>query len=70
MRRLSRPGRWSVGGVDRLALLVTESGAECWVLRVNVAQPAVQVRQSFLRKATPCWSLASGWLSPDPERDA
>ena len=37
VRRLSRPGRWSVGGVDGLALQVTGSGARSWVLRVSVA---------------------------------
>ncbi len=37
VRRLSRPGRWSVGGVDGLALQVTESGARSWVLRLSVA---------------------------------
>jgi len=31
--RLVRPGRWSVGGVDGLALQVTPSGAQSWVLR-------------------------------------
>ena len=36
VRRLSRPGRWSVGGVDGLALQVTESGARSWVLRLSV----------------------------------
>jgi len=33
IRRLTRPGRWSVGGVDGLALQVTPSGAQSWVLR-------------------------------------
>ena len=33
VRRLIRPGRWSVGGVDGLALQVTQSGAQSWVLR-------------------------------------
>ena len=33
VRRLVRPGRWSVGGVDGLALQVTQSGAQSWVLR-------------------------------------
>ena len=33
VRRLSRAGRWSVGGVDGLALQVTPSGAHSWVLR-------------------------------------
>jgi len=37
VRRLSRPGRWSVGGVDGLALQVTASGARSWVLRISVA---------------------------------
>ena len=37
VRRLSRPGRWSVGGVDGLALQVTGTGARSWVLRVSVA---------------------------------
>lgn len=36
VRRLSRPGRWSVGGVDGLALQVTESGARSWVLRLTI----------------------------------
>jgi integrase len=31
------PGRWSVGGVDGLALQVSASGARSWVLRVTVA---------------------------------
>lgn len=33
VRRLNRPGRWSVGGVDGLALQVLHSGARSWVLR-------------------------------------
>jgi integrase len=33
VRRLSRAGRWSVGGVDGLALQVSPSGAQSWVLR-------------------------------------
>jgi integrase len=37
VRRLSRPGRWSVGGVDGLALQVTPAGARSWVLRLRVA---------------------------------
>lgn len=37
VRRLVRPGRWSVGGVDGLALQVTATGARSWVLRVPVA---------------------------------
>ena len=37
VRRLTRPGRWSVGGVDGLALQVTESGARSRVLRLRVA---------------------------------
>lgn len=36
VRRLTQAGRWSVGGVDGLALQVTESGARTWVLRVTV----------------------------------
>jgi integrase len=35
VRRLMRPGRWSVGGVDGLALQVTKSGARSWVLRIT-----------------------------------
>ena len=34
VRRLKLPGRWSVGGVDGLALQVTASGARSWVLRL------------------------------------
>jgi len=34
VRRLTRPGRWSVGGTDGLALQVTTSGARSWVLRI------------------------------------
>ncbi len=34
VRRLVNPGRWSVGGVDGLALQVTPTGARSWVLRV------------------------------------
>lgn len=37
VRRLARPGRCSVGGVDGLALQVTPSGARSWVLRITVA---------------------------------
>jgi len=37
VRRLLRPGRWSVGGVNGLALQVTQSGAQSWVLRFRVA---------------------------------
>lgn len=35
--RLSKPGRWSVGGVDGLALQVTENGSRSWTLRMSVA---------------------------------
>ena len=34
VRRLTRPGRWSVGGTDGLALQVSPSGARSWVLRM------------------------------------
>jgi integrase len=37
VRRLNRPGRWSVGGVDGLGLQVTQSGAQSWVLRFRIA---------------------------------
>lgn len=37
VRRLAQPGRWSVGGVDGLALQVTGTRARSWVLRVAVA---------------------------------
>jgi len=37
VRRLAVPGRWSVGGVDGLALQVSASGARSWVLRLSVA---------------------------------
>lgn len=37
VRRLTNPGRWSVGGVDGLALQVTEAGARSWILRLRVA---------------------------------
>ena len=37
VRRLLSPGRWSVGGVDGLALQVTASGARSWVLRLAVS---------------------------------
>ena len=37
VRRLIKPGRWSVGGVDGLALQVTASGARSWVLRIAIA---------------------------------
>lgn len=36
VRRLNRPGRWSVGGVDGLGLQVTKSGAQSWVLRFRI----------------------------------
>ena len=35
VRRLVNPGRWSVGGVDGLALQVTSTGARSWVLRIT-----------------------------------
>ena len=35
VRRLTTPGRWSVGGVDGLALQVTGPDARSWVLRVT-----------------------------------
>lgn len=35
VRRLVLPGRWSVGGVDGLALQVSGSGARSWVLRLS-----------------------------------
>ena len=35
VRRLVKPGRWSVGGVDGLALQVTATGARSWVLRIT-----------------------------------
>ena len=34
---MALPGRWSVGGVDGLALQVTAAGARSWVLRISVA---------------------------------
>lgn len=37
VKRLTEPGRWPVGGVDGLALLVKPSGARAWVLRAMVA---------------------------------
>jgi len=37
VRRLTTSGRWSVGGVDGLALQVTGRGARSWVLRVRAA---------------------------------
>ena len=37
VRRLTRPGRWSVDGVDGLALQVTSTGARSWVLRLSTA---------------------------------
>ncbi len=37
VRRLAQPGRWSVGGVDGLALQVTAAGARSWVLRLTLA---------------------------------
>jgi len=37
VRRLTAPGRWSVGVVDGLALQVTGSGARSWVLRLQIA---------------------------------
>jgi hypothetical protein len=37
VRRLTRPGRWSVGGVDGLALQVTGTDARSWVLRLSIA---------------------------------
>jgi len=36
VRRLTRPGRWSVGGVDGLGLQVTQSGTQSWVLRFRI----------------------------------
>ena len=36
VRRLVRPGRWSVGGVDGLALQITGTGARSWVLRLRM----------------------------------
>lgn len=36
VRRLTKPGRWAVGGADGLALQVTEPGARSWVLRVRI----------------------------------
>ncbi|MDQ2927195.1 MAG: integrase arm-type DNA-binding domain-containing protein [Pseudomonadota bacterium] len=38
VRRLVQPGRWSVGGVDGLALQVTTTGARSWVLRVAAGE--------------------------------
>ena len=37
VRRLTLPGRWSVGGVDGLALQVTATGARTWTLRLRLA---------------------------------
>ena len=37
VRRLLSPGRWSVGGVDGLALQVIASGARSWVPRLAVS---------------------------------
>ena len=35
VRRLTEPGRWSVGGVDGLVLQVTSAEARSWVLRMR-----------------------------------
>jgi hypothetical protein len=37
VRRLTRPGRWGVGGVDGLALQVTSTGARSRVLRLSIS---------------------------------
>jgi integrase len=37
VRRLVKAGRWSVGGVDGLALQISAAGARSWVLRLTVA---------------------------------
>lgn len=37
VRRLVKPGRWSVGGVNGLALQVTSNGGRSWVLRFTPA---------------------------------
>ena len=37
VRRLTTPGRWTVGSVSGLALQVTASGARSWVLRLQIA---------------------------------
>lgn len=37
VRRLTRPGRWGVGGADGLALQITPAGARSWVLRLTIA---------------------------------
>src|SRR5277367_2341896 len=36
IRRLTRPGRWSVGGADGLALQVRGSASRSWVLRITI----------------------------------
>jgi len=35
VHRLVKPGRWSVGGVDGLAIQVTSTGSRSWVLRLS-----------------------------------
>lgn len=42
VRLLVRPGRWSVGGVDSLALQLTGGSARSWVLCVQVGGPAAR----------------------------
>jgi hypothetical protein len=63
VRRLTRPGRWSVGGVDGLGLQVTQSGAQSWVLRFRIA-----ARQREMGSAAsdrqPCRCTREGAATP------
>lgn len=79
VRRLTAPGRWSVGGVDGLALQVTGPGARSWVLRVTAAGkqremglgsfPSVTLADARERARTLRTQLASG-QDPVAERQA
>jgi len=67
VRRLLRPGRWSVGGVDGLALQVTTSGARSWsfvsACRANSAKWDWETfpRCPLLRRGKRLARIVQGW---------
>jgi len=80
VHRLVQPGRWSVGGVDGLALQVTSTGARSWVLRIRATAgrrremglgsfPSVTVAQAR-DKARQHRALAQDGIDPIAARQA
>ena len=66
VRRLVQPGRWSVGGLDGLALQVTDSGARSWLLRFSTGVTLADARD----KARQLRAFAREGVDPIAAREA